>query len=159
MPTARSETQTPPPAPQGSQNPKRGHEQRPIPAPAFSSEVLAQPKPTQGSSRCFCFLSPLEARSVSSLLSRKGAPSSDAGSPAPCQAGRTCCPGSAGWLGGELVPRPIINSSQPHNSSQMAPGSWGLDHLLPALQSQNNSAPINRAVGAGSNPSTAPGRG
>lgn len=33
------------------------------------------------------------------------------------------------WVG-KLVPRPIINSSQSHNSSQMAPGSWGLDHLL-----------------------------
>lgn len=98
MPMARTGTQTPPPAPQVSQNPKRGHEQRPIPAPALSSEGgQALPKPTQGSSRCFYFLSPLEPRSVSFLLSHKGAPSLDPGSPALCQAGRTRCPGSAGW--------------------------------------------------------------
>lgn len=58
MPTARTGTQTPPPAPQGSQNPKRGHEQTPIPAPALSSEVFGSAKTHPGIFQMFLFSQP-----------------------------------------------------------------------------------------------------
>lgn len=168
MPTERTGTRPPPPAPQVGQNQNRGHKQRPTLAPAQRRRAprkragrLCQ-KPTHESRRCFYFLGRLEPRALFPLCSAINARTARIqAARAPCQALRWQNPMSsaAHWVGklAAFVPRPIIYTRHP---LRQLPKTWVLISQRcvssPALQGQNNSAPINFTVKSRIKPSRSP---
>lgn len=169
MPTERTGTRPPPPAPQVSQNQQRGRKQRPTLAPAQRQRAprkragrLCQ-KPTHESCRCFYFLGRLEPCALFPLHSAINAHAARIpAARAPCQALRWQNPMSsaAHWVGklAAFMPRPIIYTRHP---LRQLPKTWVLISQRcvssPALQSQNNSAPINFTVKSRIKPSHSPG--